>query len=276
MNYVHATSHTPRAAGQPAVNVVVRPCRDHSSENIVDEDCLVAPLYEDLNGYRYEAQAYNDAWRAPRGGPDGIAVTVPLTVPGIEQMIVRVPKKGYQGSKRRMMISNQAYTARSGILIPTQRGKMVIGRHAKEIVVAAVPFRRATGWECHSVVRTDMGKVYRKRYVLGISLSTLDCMNALTEAKQAEYEPMHLRLAGGLWREELRCSRSARGASALRRSQLSVTELGTSFHFHRDSPSDVRRLADEVLQKFLCIRSPPHQSNAPTTSRLRLHAGIGA
>ena len=196
MNYVHATSHTPQATGQPAVNVVVRPWRDHSSENIVYEDCLVAPLYEDLNGYRNEVQAYNDAWRVAKGEPDGIVATFPLTVSGTKQMVVHVlTTKGYLArSERLVKISKQAHTARSGILIPSQLGKMVIGRYAYDVVAAAVAFRRATGRECHAVVCTDMGKDYRKWYFLGISVSTLDCMNALKEAKQGGYEPMHFRL----------------------------------------------------------------------------------
>ena len=133
----------------------IEPLRE-AHENIVDEDCLVAPLYEDLNGYRNEAQAYNDAWRIAKGEPDGIIATFPLTVSETKQMLVHVlTTKGYLArSERLVKISKQAHTARSGILIPSQRGKMVIGRYAYDVVAAAVAFRRATGRECHAVVCT--------------------------------------------------------------------------------------------------------------------------
>ena len=71
-------------------------------------------------------------WRIAKGEPDGIIATFPLTVSETKQMLVHVlTTKGYLArSERLVKISKQAHTARSGILIPSQRGKMVIGRYA--------------------------------------------------------------------------------------------------------------------------------------------------
>ena len=252
----------------------------------MDEDCLVAPLYEDLNGYRNEAQAYNDAWPIAKGEPDGIVATFPLTVSETKQMIVHVltTKRYLARSERLVKISKQAHTARSGILIPSQRGKMVIGRYAYDVVAAAVAFRRATGRECHAVVCTYMGKDYRKWYFLGISVSTLDCRNALKEAKQGGYEPMHFRLGTPLFDGGAHSLSFGSGGFFTARWQdtadmglayeISVVIIGFDFDFfgpaqEEDSNKFLRIVFGPVWRKLMVLPfRPPGYHN---TTRLTLN-----